>query len=53
MLTNNAGVTLRAPLPDTTDELWDSVLQTNLASAFHMVRAVVPKMRARGGGTIV
>ncbi|MDE0138024.1 MAG: SDR family NAD(P)-dependent oxidoreductase [bacterium] len=53
VLINNAGITIRAPLPDTTDELWDKVLQTNLASAFYMARAVVPTMRAHGGGAIV
>ena len=53
ILINNAGITRRAPLEDTTDELWDNVLQTNLASAFYMARAVVPTMQAQGGGAIV
>ena len=53
ILINNAGITRRALLPDTTDELWNDVLQTNLASAFYMARAVVPSMQARGGGVIV
>ena len=53
ILVNNAGITRRAPLEDTTDELWDNVLQTNLASAFYMARAVVPTMQAQGGGAIV
>ncbi len=53
ILVNNAGITRRAPLGDTTDELWDNVLQTNLASAFYMARAVVPTMQAQGGGAIV
>jgi len=53
ILVNNAGITRRALLEDTTDELWDYVLQTNLASAFYMARAVVPSMQAQGGGAIV
>ena len=53
VLINNAGIAVRASLPDTTDELWDYVLQTNLASAFYMARAVVPTMQAGGGGAIV
>ena len=53
ILINNAGISVRAPLPDTTDELWNDTLQTNLASAFYMARAVVPTMQARGGGAIV
>ena len=53
ILINNAGITRRAALEDTTDGLWDNVLQTNLASAFYMARAVVPTMKAHGGGVIV
>ena len=53
ILINNAGITRRAALADTTDELWDNVLQTNLAGAFYMARAVVPAMQAQGGGVIV
>ena len=53
ILVNNAGITRRALLADTTDELWNEVLQTNLASAFYMARTVVPSMQARGGGAIV
>ena len=53
ILINNAGITARASLVDTTDELWNDVLRTNLASAFYMARAVVPTMQARGGGAIV
>ena len=53
ILINNAGISVRAPVADTTDELWNDTLQTNLASAFYMARAVVPTMQARGGGAIV
>ena len=53
ILINNAGITRRAALAETTDELWDNVLQTNLAGAFYMARAVVPTMQAQGGGAIV
>lgn len=53
VLINNAGITVRAPLAGTTDELWNDTLQTNLAGAFYMSRAVVPAMRAQGGGSIV
>ena len=53
ILINNAGISVRAPVADKTDELWNDTLQTNLASAFYMARAVVPTMQARGGGAIV
>ena len=53
ILINNAGITVRAPLAGTTDKLWNDTLQTNLISAFYTSRAVVPAMRARGGGAIV
>ena len=53
ILVNNAGISVRAPVADTTDELWNDTLQTNLASAFYMARAVVPTMQAQGGGAIV
>ena len=53
ILINNAGITIRAPLPGTTDAIWDNVLQTNLAGAFYMARAVVPTMQAQGGGAII
>jgi NAD(P)-dependent dehydrogenase (short-subunit alcohol dehydrogenase family) len=35
-----------------TDEAWSSVLQTNLDSAFYLVRGAVPLMRQAGGGSI-
>jgi len=34
------------------DEAWTSVLDTNLDSAFYLVRGAVPLMRAAGGGAI-
>ena len=32
---------------------WDDVLETNLTGAFHVMRAVAPRLRARGGGAVV
>jgi 3-oxoacyl-[acyl-carrier protein] reductase len=49
----NAGVTIRAPLDETTDELWRHLVDTNLASVFRCARAAVPALKARGGGAIV
>jgi len=36
-----------------TDEQWHSMLDTNLHSAFHISRAVLPAMLSQGGGRIV
>lgn len=52
-LINNAGVTIRAPLADTTDELWEAILSINLVAAFRLTRAAVGALRERGGGAIV
>lgn len=38
---------------DLTDEQWHSMLDTNLHSAFHISRAVLPPMLSQGGGRIV
>jgi acetoacetyl-CoA reductase/3-oxoacyl-[acyl-carrier protein] reductase len=35
------------------DQAWSDVLRANLDSAFHLLRATVPRMRAAGGGSIV
>jgi NAD(P)-dependent dehydrogenase (short-subunit alcohol dehydrogenase family) len=41
------------PLETTSPELWDEVMAINLGSAVNMARAVIPPMRAQGGGSIV
>jgi NAD(P)-dependent dehydrogenase (short-subunit alcohol dehydrogenase family) len=53
VLFNNAGVTLRSPLEETEDELWEEALETNLRSVFYCSRAAVPQMRRQGSGAIV
>jgi NAD(P)-dependent dehydrogenase (short-subunit alcohol dehydrogenase family) len=53
ILFNNAGVTMRAPLDETTEEFWRRALDTNLASVFYCARAAAPHLRQRGGGAIV
>jgi NAD(P)-dependent dehydrogenase (short-subunit alcohol dehydrogenase family) len=41
------------PLETTSPELWDEVMAISLGSAVNMARAVLPPMRAQGGGSIV
>jgi NAD(P)-dependent dehydrogenase (short-subunit alcohol dehydrogenase family) len=52
-LVNIAGTNRIAPLAETTDELWDLLIDLNLKGTFHLCRAVVPRMREAGGGRIV
>jgi NAD(P)-dependent dehydrogenase (short-subunit alcohol dehydrogenase family) len=48
-----AGISLGKNVPDTTMEGWDSVIRTGLTGSFLWSRAVIPAMRAQGGGAIV
>ena len=41
------------PLHETDEQTWASMLDQNLTSAFHVIRAVVPHMRAAGSGCII
>jgi glucose 1-dehydrogenase len=49
----NAGIFQMAALEDTTDELWNRHLATNVTSAFLCARRIVPEMRKRGRGKLV
>jgi NAD(P)-dependent dehydrogenase (short-subunit alcohol dehydrogenase family) len=51
-LVANAGVLHEAPLSETTDEAWDSVLETNLVGYYLCAVACLPHLRAAGGGSI-
>lgn len=53
ILVNNAGVQIRGPLADFTIEQWNTVINTNLTSAFLMSQAVSVGMVARGSGKII
>lgn len=53
ILVNNAGWFPRATLEETTEELWDRVLNTNLRGAFYCCKYAIPLMRVGGGGSII
>lgn len=53
MLVNNAGVSLRALLPETNVEQWDRVMDTNLKGPFLCCRRVLPNMIRQHFGRIV
>jgi len=49
----NAGFYEERPLEEVTDERFDRMLRVHLGGCFHVARAAVPAMRARGEGSIV
>jgi len=53
VLVNNAGWDERHALEEVTPELWDQVQNVNLRPYFFTAQAVVPGMKAAGGGAIV
>jgi 3-oxoacyl-[acyl-carrier protein] reductase len=52
-LVNIAGTNRIAPLTETTEEIWDLLIDLNLKGTFLCCRAVVPLMREAGEGRIV
>ncbi|HYK19077.1 MAG TPA: SDR family NAD(P)-dependent oxidoreductase [Bryobacteraceae bacterium] len=53
ILVNNAGMVVRKTCLDLSLEEWNTVLNTNLTSAFLMSRSFVPQMKGRGYGRVI
>ncbi len=53
ILVNNAGIQHVAPVEDFPVEKWDAIIAVNLSSAFHAMRAVLPKMKEKKWGRII
>ena len=54
IVVNNAGTTHRnQPMLEVDEATFDRVFSVNVKSIYHMTRAIVPLMRARGGGSII
>jgi NAD(P)-dependent dehydrogenase (short-subunit alcohol dehydrogenase family) len=53
ILINNAGIFNTTGLEDTSEELWDSIVNINQKGVWLGMKAAVPAMRRRGGGSIV
>jgi NAD(P)-dependent dehydrogenase (short-subunit alcohol dehydrogenase family) len=53
ILVNGAGTTIRRMIGEMGAEDWNRVIAVNLTGAFNGIQAVLPHMRARGGGAIV
>ncbi len=53
VLVNNVGVQVMKTVPDTTEEEWDFVMDTNLKGTYLCSKYAIPPMRKQGGGNIV
>jgi NAD(P)-dependent dehydrogenase (short-subunit alcohol dehydrogenase family) len=53
ILFNNAGTGIRGRIDELSDEDWQFVLNTNLTSIYHGVRAALPHFLRRGRGNII
>lgn len=53
ILINNAGINIRKPITEFTLDEWNSVISTNLTSAFLFCRALVPQMKGKNYGRII
>ena len=53
VLVNNAGIANAESIEDTTEELWDRIMQVNAKGVFLGTRKVLPAMRRAGGGSII
>ncbi|GAA4921681.1 SDR family NAD(P)-dependent oxidoreductase [Actinoplanes utahensis] len=53
ILVNSAGINLRPPLGELTDDVWDVTLAANLTAPFLLGQAFGPAMARRGWGRIV
>lgn len=53
ILINNAGMNIRTPALEVTDEEWHKIVETNLHSAFRMSQAVAKQMKKGNGGKII
>ena len=50
---SNAGIQHVSPIEEFPPEKWDAIIAINLSSTFHLVRAAVPLMKAKGWGRII
>ena len=53
VLVNNAGITPYGTGDDTTEEIWDRVMDINSKGVFLGTKAAIPEMKKAGGGCII
>jgi len=50
---NAAGISSVAPITETSDELWQRLIQVNLTGTFHVARAAARTLTSNGGGSLI
>lgn len=50
---NNAGMNIRTPALDVTEDEWGKIISTNMRSAFFLSQATAKRMKENGGGKII
>ena len=50
---NNAGIQFVSPVDEFPDDKWDAIIAINLSSAFHVIKAALPGMKAKKWGRII
>jgi NAD(P)-dependent dehydrogenase (short-subunit alcohol dehydrogenase family) len=53
VLVNNAGIYARRTVMEVSEEQWERMMEVNVKGVFLGLKAVIPAMQARGGGSIV
>ena len=53
VLVNNAGIGGQSTIEDTTEEMWDRVMDVNAKGVFLGTKAAIPEMRRAGGGSVI
>jgi len=53
IVVNNAGIQHVAAIEEFPEAKWEAILAINLSSSFHLIKAVVPDMKARRFGRII
>ncbi len=53
ILVNNAGIYLLTMIGETSEDAWDSQMDTNVKGTYFAAQAALPHMVARGGGKII
>ena len=53
VLVNNAGINIRKPIEQMNLDEWCTVMKVNTGSVFLGCKAVIPRMREQGGGSII
>ncbi len=53
VLVNNAGILGYSNVVDTSEEMWDNIMNVNLKSAFLCSKFVIPSMQSSGRGVII